>query len=297
MLPTFTYQKLIVHIDGTSTAPSSTIVVDSKTVPNPVVVPWNELDQRVVILLQSSLTEESTAEVLGLTTARQIWLSLEAAYSNASVERVHSLRDSLRQLTKAHPVVEIDKLHWFLCGLGPSYETFSTAMRATKPAPLFCDLVTQAESHELFMLSLHGTSTPPVAFQVQNTTSNNSHGRGGSFSSRGTSSRGRGRGQNRRPPHCQLCRTNGYYASACPSLATYATQASTTDESLAKAFHAQCHVTTNSPDWHVDSRRYTRYQLTSLSEIVDMIGGKSAPSTPSTKTKMHLIESKPRDQS
>ncbi|GKA34825.1 zinc finger, CCHC-type containing LTR copia-type gag-polypeptide, partial [Tanacetum coccineum] len=85
-------------------------------------------------------------------------------------------------------------------------------------------------------------------------TSNNSHGRGGSFSSRGTSSRGRGRGQNRRPPHCQLCRTNGYYASACPSLATYATQASTTDESLAKAFHAQCHVTTNSPDWHVDSR-------------------------------------------
>ncbi|GJX93509.1 RNA-directed DNA polymerase, eukaryota [Tanacetum coccineum] len=48
----------------------------------------------------SSLPTRSAAEVLGLTTTRQIWLSLEAAYSNASVERIHSLRDSLRQLTK-----------------------------------------------------------------------------------------------------------------------------------------------------------------------------------------------------
>nr|GEY81253.1 zinc finger, CCHC-type, Gag-polypeptide of LTR copia-type [Tanacetum cinerariifolium] len=212
MLPIFTYQKLIGHTDGTSTAPSSTIVIDGKTVPNPTVVPWNEVDQRPVILLQSSLIEEYAAEVLGLTTARQIWLSFEVSYSNASVERVHSLRDSLRQLKK--------------------------------------------ESHELFMLSLHGTSTPPVAFQALNTTSNYSHGRGRSFSSRGTSSRSRGRGQNRRPPHCQLCRINGYYASACPSLAIYATQASTTDESLAKAFHAQCYVNTNSPDWTRTPKRF-----------------------------------------
>nr|GEZ05590.1 zinc finger, CCHC-type, Gag-polypeptide of LTR copia-type [Tanacetum cinerariifolium] len=137
MLPIFTYQKLIRHIDGTSIAPSSTIVVDGKMVPNHTVVPWNEVDQRAVILLQSSLTEESAAEVLGLTTTHQIWLSLEDTYSNACVECVHSLRDSLRQLTKGtssvsdycrrfkaicdqlsaigHSVVEIDKLHWFLC--------------------------------------------------------------------------------------------------------------------------------------------------------------------------------------
>ncbi|GJT46900.1 hypothetical protein Tco_0955615 [Tanacetum coccineum] len=53
----------------------------------------------------------------------------------------------------------------------------------------------------------------------------------------------------------------------------------------------------DNPKLEIAVLRYTRYQLTSLSEIVDMIGGKSAPSTPSTKTKMHLIESKPRDQS
>lgn len=273
MLPIFTYQKLLGHIDGTSSSPSPTITVEEKTIPNPAALAWTSVDQKAVILLQSSLTEEAAAEVLGLTTARQIWLSLEAAYSNASVERIHSLRDSLRQLTKGtssvtdycrrfksicdqlsaigHPVVEIDKLHWFLCGLGPSYETFSTAIRATKPAPLFRDLVTQAESHELFLQSLHGTPTPPAAFHVQNTNNNYAQGRGRSVNSHGNNSRGRGRG--RRPPHCQLCRTNGHYASSCPNLHTYATKANSSDDSLAKAFHAQCHVTTNTPDWHADS--------------------------------------------
>ncbi|KAI3669704.1 hypothetical protein L6452_41051 [Arctium lappa] len=218
MLPIFTYQKLLGHIDGSSSAPSPTITVDDKTLPNPEALTWTDIDQQAVIVLQYSLTEEAAAEVLGLTTARNIWLALEAAYSNASVERIHSLRDSLRQLTKGtssvsdycrrfkaiceqlsaigHPVVEIDKLHWFLCGLGPSYETFSTAIRATKPAPLFRDLVTQAESHELFLQSLHGTPPPPVAFHAQNY----AQGRGRSFSSRGNNSRGRGRGQGRRPP-------------------------------------------------------------------------------------------------
>nr|GEV64013.1 putative zinc finger, CCHC-type [Tanacetum cinerariifolium] len=226
------------------------VTVEGKAIPNPDLLTWTEEDQRAVIL-QSSLTEEAAAEVLGLTTAHQIWLSLEAAYSNASVERIHSLRDSLRQLKKGtssvsdycrrfkalcdqlsaigHPVVEIDKLHWFLCGLGPSYETLSSAIRATKPAPMFRDLVTQAESHELFLQSLHGTPTPPAAFHVETTNNNSAQGQGRSYSNRGNHSRGRGRGHNRP------------YSS--PS----------SDESLAKAFHAQCHVTTNTPDWHVDS--------------------------------------------
>lgn len=274
MLPIFTYQQLSGHIDDTSSSPPPTITEENKTISNPALALWNDADQRAIILLHSSLTEETAAKVLGLSTARQIWQALESAYSNCSVERIQSLRDSLRQLTKGtssvpdysrrfkaicdqlsaigHPVVEIDKLHWFLCGLGPSYETFSTAIRATKPAPVFRDLVTQAESHELFLQSIHGAPTPPAAFHVQQHQS--SPGRGRFTSYRGNNSRGgRGRGQGRRPPHCQLCRNNGHYASSCPNLHTYASQAASSDESLSKAFHAQCHVTTNTPDWHVDS--------------------------------------------
>ncbi|GJW58829.1 hypothetical protein Tco_0105560 [Tanacetum coccineum] len=83
-------------------------------------------DQRAVILLNSSLTEEAVAE----------------------------------------DETEI-KLHWFVCGLGASFETFSTAIRTTKPFTTFRDLLSQAESHEMFLKSLHGSATPPVAFFSQ----------------------------------------------------------------------------------------------------------------------------------
>ncbi|KAM0002042.1 putative RNA-directed DNA polymerase [Helianthus debilis subsp. tardiflorus] len=270
--------KLSPHIDGSSSAPSETVTTGEKSSPNPEFITWTEADQKAALLILSSLTEEAAAEVLGITCARDIWLALENIYSNASAERVQTLRDSLSQLQKGtssvtefsrrfkllcehlaaigHPVAETDKLHWFLRGLGPSYEIFSTAIRAVKPAPQFCDLVAQAESHELFTQSIHGTTTPPAAFHVQQHRGSSTSSRGRGTSSRGSYSRGsnsRGRGQGRRSPHCQLCRMNGHYASSCPNLRNYAAQASQSDESLAKAFHAQCHVINDGPDWNADT--------------------------------------------
>ncbi|GJV33017.1 putative RNA-directed DNA polymerase [Tanacetum coccineum] len=198
MLPLLSYQKLTNHIDGT-TAASATITSGDQSIPNPAFTTWNDFDQRAVILLNSSLTEEAAAEVLGLTTAHAIWTALETAYNNSSVERIHSLRDSLRNLSKGtstvfdygrqfkgicdkfaaigQPVDEMDKLHWFVCGLGASFETFSTAIRTTKPFTTFRDLLSQAESHEMFLKSLHGSATPPASFFSQQSDSRSSQGR------------------------------------------------------------------------------------------------------------------------
>ncbi|KAJ0445564.1 hypothetical protein HanIR_Chr16g0844341 [Helianthus annuus] len=55
----FCLAKIIWSYDGTSSPPSSTITVEDKVAPNPDAVSWNENDQKVVILLQSSLTEEA----------------------------------------------------------------------------------------------------------------------------------------------------------------------------------------------------------------------------------------------
>ncbi|PWA91410.1 hypothetical protein CTI12_AA080840 [Artemisia annua] len=170
MLLVLDFHTLSAHVAADATPPPALITVAGKSSPNPDAAAWFDKDQKAVLLIKSSLTEEAAAEVLGLKGARDIWTALEQAYSNASVERIHSLRDSLRLIKK---------------------------------------------------------------------------GRG--------SSRGRGRGQQqRRPPHCQLCRTNGHYASACPELHSFASKAPS-DESLVKAFHAQCHVTDDSPDWRADS--------------------------------------------
>lgn len=129
---------------------------------------------------------------------------------------MHSLRDSLRQLHKGssavteygrmfkaicdqlsaigQPIDEQDKAHWFLLGLGPSYESFSTTHRALKPLP-FRNLLSQAESHELFINSIHQSSNPPaVAFKSQQYRSSQSSSRGGTLNM-GNFSGGGGGGQ------------------------------------------------------------------------------------------------------
>lgn len=274
VLSIFAYQKLLPYIDGSACAPAAEILENNKPVSNPNFHTWQLDDLKAIVILHSSLSEEAFAEVLDLPSARSIWLALENAYSNTSVERVQNLKDQLRQMSKGlssvndfgrrfkhvcdqlaavgHPVDDSDKLHWFLCGFGASFETFSTAVRTTKPTPSFRDLLAQAESHELFLRSIHGEPpTPPVAFNSQNTCSQSQpRGRGGRYRGSGYSG---GRGRGRRLPQCQLCHDSGHYANKCPSLATFASQTPTIDDNLSKAFQAQCYVNPSYPDCLMDS--------------------------------------------
>lgn len=275
--PVLAYQNLLNHVEFLPEITHPEITVNDKKSPNPDYVTWVQNDQRAVIIIQASLSEEASAEVVGLSTAKQIWDSLESAYSGASIERVQNLRDKLRLLTKGsssvtefgrsfknvcdqlaaigHPIEDTDKTHWFLCGLGPSFENFSTAVRTARNNSPFRDLIAQAESHELFLQSLHGPNTPAVAFSAAIRPASSNRGRGqrsggnnGSFGGRTSWSFGRGRG--RRPPHCQLCRTNGHFANNCPQLPTFASNVCGDDKGLTSSFNAQCNIT---PDWYMDS--------------------------------------------
>lgn len=98
--PFLRYQNLISHVDETSVAPTASIVVEDKSSPNPLYTAWVEPDQRALLIIQDSLNEESMAEILGLLTAREVWTTLESAYSHDSIERKQNLRDSFRQLQK-----------------------------------------------------------------------------------------------------------------------------------------------------------------------------------------------------
>ncbi|GJY47625.1 hypothetical protein Tco_0436688 [Tanacetum coccineum] len=86
------------------------------------------------------------------------------------------------------------------------------------PRPTFRDLISQAESHELFLSSLYGSTSPSVAFH-----SVTSYGH------------------------------EGHYANECPDLNSFAQHSPPAlDANLAHAFHAQCNVVNDSPDWYVD---------------------------------------------
>ncbi|MFS7901705.1 putative transcription factor interactor and regulator CCHC(Zn) family [Helianthus anomalus] len=170
-----------------------------KAVINPDYTSWIREEQQAIILLNASLSKEVFSLTVGLSSAREIWVALEAAFCNASVERVQNLRDNLRALKKGeksivdfarafknicdqltaigHPIDAMDQVHWFLCGLGPSFESFSTSTRSVRPVPTFVDLVASAESHELFIKNLHGslpTDNPIMAFLANTTATNTS---------------------------------------------------------------------------------------------------------------------------
>ncbi|XP_076935867.1 uncharacterized protein LOC143602738 [Bidens hawaiensis] len=171
----FSHQKLVGHIDGTTLPSLPKITNDGKVSPNSAYATWIEEDQNILLLLQSSLTEEAVAEVIRVTTTRDLWTTLERAYSYHSIEHAQNLRGALRQLKKGNLFVsnygkkfkslcdqlaaivelatESDKSHWFLCGLGPAFEGFSTAQRVVYPLPCLRDLLSRAESHELFLIS------------------------------------------------------------------------------------------------------------------------------------------------
>lgn len=189
---------------------------------------------------------------------------------------MQNLKDSLRQLQKGSPLVSdysrkfksicdqlaaigqpvdtTDKTHCFFQSHGPSFETFSIAHKAITPRPSFRYLVAQAEIHELFVKSLHGPNShpPPVAFNVHQNRFSPTANRGSS-SRGGRGGRSGGWGRGRRPPHYQLRRKDGHYASQCPGLPTFAKQSVKIDANLAHAFTAKCNVDHNCSDWYVDT--------------------------------------------
>ncbi|KAL7584237.1 hypothetical protein Lser_V15G46213 [Lactuca serriola] len=233
------------HIDGSSPSPPPIIVTtEGKESPNPAYSVWHlwrDADQKALLLINASLSEEAAAEVLGLTVAHFVWLALENAYILSSEFRISVINSgkSPKVLLLFQNLVENSRV--FVTNY-PLLVMLS--MTWTKFIGFFA-----AWSHEMFLHSLHGSVAPQAAFSAQSSSGKN---RGAPFNNNRVHSSG-GKGCGKRPPHCQLCRKNGHYANQCPNLASFASQASPLDANLAQAFQAQCHVTQNAPDWYVNS--------------------------------------------
>ena len=232
-LPLFESQDMLGYDDGTMVPPPHFEPETSSTL-NPKYLAWRAADQRLLCLPLSSLTKEAMAVVIGLSTASDVWLALETTFSHHSKARELRLKDDLQLIKRGtKPVAEyarafkkicdqlhaigrrvedIDKVHWFLRGLGTKFSAFSTTQMALTPMPCFADLVSKAESFELFQRSLESSDSTPTAFTATNRgriygshPASFSNQRGRSYSHKNNSSN-QGRthsGQGRRPPHCQ----------------------------------------------------------------------------------------------
>ncbi|XP_068661654.1 uncharacterized protein [Aristolochia californica] len=222
------------------------------------------------------------AAVVGLSTSRYVWVALENTFSHHSKARELRLKDDLQLMKRGtkpvveyartfkalcdqlhaigRPVEDIDKVHWFLRGPDAVFSSFFTAQMALTTLPYFADLVSKAETFELFQRSLE-LSTTTAAFTATNRSRTNAHGtstasRGnhrGRTHSHGRNSSNQGRthfGQGRRPPRYKICPMEGHYADRCNQRYVQ------TDSSahLSEAFNTSCSLSrSEATEWFLDT--------------------------------------------
>ncbi|XP_068642130.1 uncharacterized protein [Aristolochia californica] len=196
-------QGLLEHVGDTLVPPHPFVPPTSQT-PSPKFLAWKATNQHLLSLLLSSLSKETMAEVVGLTTSREVWIALENTFSHRSKAREIRLKDDLQLMKRdTRPVSAYalsfkalcdqlhaigcivdgtDKVHWFLRGLGPDFSSFSTAQMAQTPLPYFSDLVSKIESFGLFQKSLDLPAASTAAFTTNQASSCPNRGRGNTYS-------------------------------------------------------------------------------------------------------------------
>ena len=115
LLPLLKSQGLLGHVDGSLEPPPPFDPSTSQT-PNTKNLAWKATDQRLLSLLPSSLTEEAMAEVVGLSTSREVWTALENTFSHRSKAREMHLKDDLQLMKHStRPVIAYARAFKALC--------------------------------------------------------------------------------------------------------------------------------------------------------------------------------------
>ena len=148
-LPILKLHDLEGLVDGTSLCPTKFLPSStSNAIPtlNPDYIKWMKMDQMLLCWLISSLTEPVLAHVVGLTTSREVWCSLERIFSSSSRARVQQLKYQLHTVKMAtssmaeyiqsvksivdnlaavaHPVADFDLVSTLLSGLSSDYDSY-----------------------------------------------------------------------------------------------------------------------------------------------------------------------------
>ncbi|XP_073262680.1 uncharacterized protein [Populus alba] len=162
--------------------------------------------------------------VVGLTFSYDVWSTLETTFSHRSKSRELRFKDELQHIKKdtrsvveysrefksicdqlaamGHPIDDLDKIHWYLRGLGFVFSTFSTTQLSLPSLSSFMKIVPMVESYENFIKSLKLPYTGFTLLPSLPTTEINVFAHGGNRPFREGRSCGNGRFQRSRPIRC-----------------------------------------------------------------------------------------------
>ncbi|CAM8885574.1 unnamed protein product [Rhodiola kirilowii] len=161
-------QKLWGYVSGSIPEPKATITVDATDtspateLPNPAHDEWFTIDQQIVSLLTTSLTDNVSQLTIGFDTSKVIWDCLSRHFSQQSTASAASLKLQLLELQKGSktvdeyirhaksiadalssigkPVPEEDLVLSTLHGLGSDYLMLRTTLTQGASLPSFSDL-------------------------------------------------------------------------------------------------------------------------------------------------------------
>jgi hypothetical protein len=94
MVPFLECQNLFGYIDGTTPRPPQ-LLPDSTSgllVANPSYHSWYHQDRMIFSAIISTLSVETLPHVIGLTTSREVWITLETLFSAQSQSRIMQLK-------------------------------------------------------------------------------------------------------------------------------------------------------------------------------------------------------------
>jgi hypothetical protein len=253
MVPFLEGQNLFGYIDGTTPRPPQ-LLPDSTSrllVANPSYHSWYHQDRMIFSAIISTLSVETLPHVIGLTTSREVWITLETLFSAQSQSRIMQLKQQVSNMKKgsqtistyfqkaqglSHLLAAVGKLieaselvSHILAGLGAEYDPLVTSVTTRQDSISLNDLYGFMLSYEL-RLEQH-KSALEINISIANMAQRQSpvysrNNRGHNNGYRNTNfHRGRGRGPPRqfstsnnnmsRRPVCQVCHKLGHTVATC----------------------------------------------------------------------------------
>ncbi|KAI3888569.1 hypothetical protein MKW92_024743 [Papaver armeniacum] len=133
-------------VDGSSVQPVKTIDLDGDILPNPLFIHWRKMNRFVMSCLNATLDETISRGIIGLSTARQIWVHLERLFTQQFSAKKSLLRSQLHSIKRGNKSIssyfnelkvitdslaaigervdESDVVMYALMGLGKEYRQF-----------------------------------------------------------------------------------------------------------------------------------------------------------------------------
>ena len=257
IIPYINGNKILHHVDNDSAVPPQYIASPSSPtdlVLNPAYASWFEIDQLLLSVLMSTISESLVSSLVGLPSSRAVWLALEKMFSSQSRARIMTTRYTLATLKKGNltitdyfqkakactdllasigePISDSATTSYILAGLPHDYDSLIATVNTRVEAFPLDELYGHLLTHEL-RIDQQALSSPDITAPTANfaaKTSQPSQNRGRQFYSHNGRGRGRGRtnsSRGRGSPQfysnnsgssrafCQICFKVGHTAQTC----------------------------------------------------------------------------------